>query len=363
MAVPLFDTRTPLAPLRGELDAAIARVLDGGKYILGPEVAAFESEFAAYCGAAHAVGVANGTDALTIALRALGVGPGDEVVVPSFTFYASAEAIPPTGATPVFCDVDPETFCVTPETVRAALTPRTKAVIAVHLFGNVAPVAEIAALGVPVVEDAAQAAGSTTAAGRPGALGALATFSFFPSKNLGGFGDGGAITTSDDALADRVRMLRFHGSWDKVTYEHVGYNSRLDELQAALLRVQLPHLERWADGRRAAGAHYEAAGLGDVVALPRPVDGTAPAWHLYVVRSERADALAAALAAAGHGQKAYYRVPVHRQPAMAPYAPAGELPGTEEAARTHLAIPLSPVLTAEQAEEVVAAARLALAPV
>ena len=361
MAVPLFDTRTPLAPLRAELDAAVARVLDGGAYILGPEVAAFEREFAAYCGAAHAVGVGNGTDALTIALRALGVGPGDEVVVPSFTFYASAEAIPPTGAAPVFCDVDPETFCVTAETVRAALTPRTKAVIAVHLFGNVAPVAELEALGVPVIEDAAQAAGSTTPAGRPGALGTLATFSFFPSKNLGGFGDGGAVTTSDDALADRVRMLRFHGSWDKVTYEHVGYNSRLDELQAALLRVQLPHLEGWADGRRAAGEHYAAAGLGDVVALPRPVDGVAPAWHLYVVRSERADTLAAALKAAGHGQKAYYRVPVHRQPAMAPYAPPGELPGTEEAARTHLAIPMSPVLSAEQAEEVVAAARSALA--
>ena len=203
MPVPLFDTATPLAPLRAEFDAAIARVIDSRAYILGPEVAAFEREFAGYCGAAHAVGVANGTEAITIALRALGVGPGDEVVVPSFTFYASAEAIPPTGARPVFCDVDPETFCVTPETVKAAITPRTKAVIAVHLFGNVAPIAEIEALGVPVIEDAAQAAGSTSPAGRPGALGTLATFSFFPSKNLGGFGDGGAITTRDDELADR----------------------------------------------------------------------------------------------------------------------------------------------------------------
>ena len=361
MPVPLFDTNTPLAPLRDEIDAAIADVVSGGRFILGPEVAAFEREFAAYCGAGHAVGVANGTDALTIALRALGVGPGDEVVVPSFTFYASAEAIPPTGARPVFCDVDPETFCVTPETVRAALTPRTKAVIAVHLFGNVAPVAEIEALGVPVVEDAAQAAGSTTPEGRPGALGRIATFSFFPSKNLGCFGDGGAITTTDDELADRVRMLRFHGSWDKVTYEHVGYNSRLDELQAAILRVQLPSLDSWADGRRAAAAAYEAAGLGEVVALPRPVAGAAPAWHLYVVRSERADALAAALAEAGHGHKAYYRTPVHQQPAMRDYAPAVDLPGTDEAARTHLAIPMSPVLTPAQAEDVVAAARDALA--
>src|SRR5688572_10352013 len=255
MPVPLFDTSTPLAPLRGEIDAAIAGVLDSGRYILGPEVAAFEREFAAYCGAAHAIGVANGTDALTIALRALGVGPGDEVVVPSFTFYASAEAIPPTGARPVFCDVDPETFCVTPETVRAALTPRTKAVVVVHLFGNVAPVAEIEALGVPVVEDAAQAAGSTAPGGRPGALGTIATFSFFPSKNLGAFGDGGAITTRDDEIAERVRMLRFHGSRDKQTFELIGHNSRLDELQAAVLRVQLPHLDSWGDGRRAAAAH------------------------------------------------------------------------------------------------------------
>jgi dTDP-4-amino-4,6-dideoxygalactose transaminase len=353
MPVALFDTATPLAPLRGEIDAAVARVIDSAKFILGPEVTAFEQEFAAYCGARHAVGVANGTDAITIALRALGVGPGDEVVVPSFTFYASAEAIPPTGARPVFCDVDPDTMCVTAETVRAAITPRTKAVIAVHLFGNIAPVAEIEALGVPVIEDAAQSAGSTSSAGRPGSLGTLATFSFFPSKNLGGFGDGGAITVrDDDALADRIRMLRFHGSWDKVTYEHVGYNSRLDELQAAILRVQLPHLDGWADGRRAAGAHYEAAGLGELVALPRPVDGAAPAWHLYVVRSERADELAAALKAAGHGHKAYYRTPVHEQPAMREYGAGVELPATAEVARTHLAIPMSPVLSAEQAAEV-----------
>jgi dTDP-3-amino-3,4,6-trideoxy-alpha-D-glucose transaminase len=357
LPVPLFDTRTPLAPLRAEIDAAIARVVDAGKFILGPEVAAFEEEFAAYCGAAHAVGVANGTDALTIALRALDVGPGDEVVVPSFTFYASAEAIPATGARPVFCDVDPETMCVTADTVRAALTPRTKAVVAVHLFGNVAPVTHIEALGIPVIEDAAQAAGSTTPQGRPGALGTLATFSFFPSKNLGCFGDGGAVTTRDDALADRVRMLRFHGSWDKVTYEHVGYNSRLDELQAAILRVELPHLDRWADGRRAAARHYEAAGLAELADLPRPAGGAEPAWHLYVIRSERADAIAEALHAAGHGQKAYYRTPVHRQPAMREYADGAELPATDDVARTHLAIPMSPVLTAEQAAEVVAAAR------
>src|SRR5881409_1941666 len=183
MAIPLFDTATPLKPLRAELREAIERVVDSGHFVRGPEVEAFERELASFVGAAEAIGVANGTDAITIALRAMGVGPGDDVVVPSFTYYASAEAIPPTGARPVFCDVDPETFCVTPETVKAALTPATKAVVAVHLFGNVAPVAEIEALGVPVVEDAAQAAGSVGAAGRPGALGTIATFSFYPSKN------------------------------------------------------------------------------------------------------------------------------------------------------------------------------------
>jgi dTDP-3-amino-3,4,6-trideoxy-alpha-D-glucose transaminase len=357
MGVPLFDTRTPLAPLRGAIDAKVAAVIDSSRFILGPELEAFERELAAYLGARHVVGVANGTDAITLVLRALGVGPGDDVVVPSFTFYASAEAIPPTGARPVFCDVDPETFCVTADTVRAALTPATKAVLVVHLFGNVAPVTEIEGLGVPVIEDAAQAVGSRTTNGRAGALGTAATLSFFPSKNLGAFGDGGAVVTGDDGLAERVRMLRFHGSRDKETFELIGHNSRLDELQAAILRVQLPHLDGWAEGRRRAAAHYEAEGLGDLAALPRATDGCEPAWHLYVIRHRRADDLAPALTAAGIGHKAYYRVPTHRQPAMRDHPPAVKLPGTEEAARSHLAIPMSPVLSREQAAEVVAAVR------
>jgi dTDP-3-amino-3,4,6-trideoxy-alpha-D-glucose transaminase len=357
MPVPLFDTRTPVEPLIPAIEAKVGEVIQASKFILGPELETFERELADYLGAGHAVGVGNGTDAITLVLRALGVGPGDEVVVPSFTFYASAEAIPLTGARPVFCDVDPETFCVTAETVKAALTPRTKAVLVVHLFGNVAPVAEIEALGVPVVEDAAQAIGSRSSAGRAGALGTAATLSFFPSKNLGAFGDGGAVITREDDVADRVRMLRFHGSRDKTTFELVGHNSRLDELQAAILRVQLPHLEGWADGRRQAAAHYREAGLGDLVDLPQPVNGCEPAWHLYVVSHDRADDLAAALKAAGIGQKAYYRVPTHEQPAMREYAPARELPGTAEAARRHLAIPMSPVLSREQAAEVVAAVR------
>jgi dTDP-4-amino-4,6-dideoxygalactose transaminase len=357
VSVPLFDAHTPRVALREEIRAAIDRVIDAERFILGPEVAGFEQELARYCGASHGVGVANGTDAITIALRSMGVGPGDEVVVPSFTFYASAEAIAPTGATPVFCDIEPETYCLSAETVRAALTARTKAVIAVHLFGNVAPVAEIAALGVPVLEDAAQALGSDSAGGRPGALGSAATFSFYPSKNLPCFGDGGAIVTSDEGIAERARTLRFHGSRDKVDYELLGYNSRLDELQAAILRVQLPHLDDWAAGRRRAAGHYRQAGLGELVGLPRATAGSSPAWHLYVVSHPEVERLEGALAAAGIGCKPYYRTPVHRQAPMRAWGAGVELPATEQAAREHLAIPMSSVLSREQAEEVLAAAR------
>jgi dTDP-3-amino-3,4,6-trideoxy-alpha-D-glucose transaminase len=355
MEVPLFDPAGPLAPLRAELDAAVARVLDRGAFVLGPEVEAFEAEFAAAVGAGHAIGVANGTEAITLALRALGVGAGDDVVVPSFTFWASAEAICNAGARPVFCDVDPATYVATPDTVRAALTPATKAVVAVHLFGNVCDVRGIEALGVPVLEDSAQAAGSTGPDGRPGALGTIATFSFYPSKNLGAFGDGGAITTSDAALAEEVRVLRFHGSRDKVDYERIGFNSRLDELQAAILRVQLPHLEAWAAHRAQAGRWYEEAQVGAHAAPPVATPGAEPAWHLYVVRVPDPDVVVRHLTSAGVGCRGYYRTPIHLQPAMRRVDHvAGELPATMEAARTHLAIPMSASITREQVEHVVA---------
>ena len=357
MAVPLFDTRTPLAPLRDALAAKAAEVLDAGRYILGPEVAGFERDLAAHLGTDHVVGVANGTDALVLALRGMGVGPGDDVVVPSFTFYASAEAIAVIGANPVFCDIDPETFCVTPDTVRDALTPQTKVVMAVHLFGNVAPVDGLAQLGVPVLEDAAQALGSRVADGRSaGTLGAAAVTECAEVLRREEREGGGAIATADDELAEQVTMLRFHGSRDKVSFELVGHNSRLDELQAGLLALELPHLDAWCDGRRAGAAHYADAGLGALAGLPVPVDGCDPAWHLYVIRHERAEALGAALAEAGIGSKRYYGTPLHRQAAMRPWSDV-ELPGTDEAARTHLAIPMSPVLGREQADEVVAAVR------
>jgi dTDP-4-amino-4,6-dideoxygalactose transaminase len=361
VAVALFDTETPLVPLRAAIRERVEAVLDSGHYILGPEVRAFERELAAYLGVRHVVGVANGTDAITIALRAMRVQAGDEVVVPAFTFYATAEAVASFGATPVFCDVDRDTRNVTTETVRAALTPRTRAIVAVDLFGLPAPVTELRELGLPVLEDAAQAIGARLS-GRPaGSLGDAATISFYPSKNLGCMGDGGAIATDDDAIAEMARSLRFHGSRDKSTFQYVGYNSRLDEVQAALLRVLLPELDGWCDGRRAAARAYMDAGLGEYVGIPAVPPDSDPAWHLFVVTHERADGLVAGLNEAGIGARGYYRTPLHRQPAMAGCPAAGELPATVELARTNLALPMSPVLSAEQAAEVVAAASSALA--
>ena len=354
MAVPLFATSLDLYLAR--LSEKLVEVLGAGRYILGPEVAAFEREFADYLGVGNCIGVANGTDAITIALRALGVGPGDEVVCPSFTFYATVEATVNAGATPVFCDVDSETFCVTAETVRRAITPRTKAIVPVHLFGALAPMEELMGLGPPVLEDAAQAAGAKLSGRRAGALGHAATFSFFPSKNLPSLGDGGAIVTDDDDVARAARRLRFHGSEDKTTFLEVGYNSRLDELQAAALRILLPELDGWNAARRAAAAAYEEAGLGEHVKLPVITPESEPVYHLYVVRHERAEELREALDARGIGARGYYRVPAHRQPGTARFAPAGlELPGTEEAARTHLALPMGTGLSREAVEEVVQA--------
>jgi dTDP-3-amino-3,4,6-trideoxy-alpha-D-glucose transaminase len=354
VAVPLFATS--LEPYRDRIDERLTAVADSGRYILGPEVEAFEREFAAHVGVRHCIGVGNGTDALTIALRALGVQTGDEVVVPSFTFYATAEAVASMGARPVFCDVDPESFCVTEETVRAALTPRTKAIVPVHLFGNVAPVPDLMELGLPVLEDAAQAAGATLDGRRAGALGQAATFSFFPAKNLPCLGDGGAVTTDDDGVAALARRLRFHGSEDKATFTEVGYNSRLDELQAAVLRTLLPELDGWVSARRRVAADYEARGLGDLMALPRPAPGAGHAYHLFVARHERAEELAAALGQSGIGARGYYRRPAHQQPAMAPFASGGpRLPGTDEAARTNLALPMGTQLDEEAVAEVVEA--------
>lgn len=356
VTVPLFDTATPLRGLRETILARLADVIARGQFVLGPEVRAFETELASHLGAAHAIGVANGTDALTIAARAVGVKPGDDVVVPSFTFYATAEAMASLGARPVFCDVDPDTRNVTADTVRAALTPRTSAVVAVDLFGLPAPVSEIRELGVPVIEDAAQAIGGWLGERRAGTLGDVGTFSFYPSKNLGAFGDGGAVVTDDPEIAERVRALRFHGSRDKQSFEMVGYNSRLDELQAAVLRVLLPELDGWCEGRRAAAEAYRAAGLGDYVGLPEVPSDARPAWHLYVVTHPEPDRALAALREHDVQSRSYYRTPLHRQPAMREFVPPDlRLPVTEQLAASNLALPISPVLGPDQAREVVAA--------
>jgi dTDP-4-amino-4,6-dideoxygalactose transaminase len=359
--VPLFATREALEPLLAEVAERQRRVLESGHYVLGPEVEAFEAELAAWAGAAHAVGVASGTDALTIALRALGVGPGDEVVVPALTFYATAEAVVHAGAVPVFCDVDPETYVMTAATAEPAIGPRTKALLPVHLYGNPAPMGELRELasanGLRLLEDAAQAAGARLEGKSAGSLGDAAAFSFFPSKNLGGFGDGGAILTGDEEVAAIVRRLRTHGSEDRRIHTEVGYNSRLDELQAAGLRVLLPRLDEWTAARRQVASLYAESGLGEAVRLPQETPGSSSCFHLYVVCSERRDELAAGLAERGIGARAYYTVPLHRQPAMSAYADGVELPVTERLAAESLALPMGPALS----EEHVAAVTLAMA--
>ena len=307
MEIPLFASRPSLEPLLDEVAARQRAVLEGGKYILGPEVEAFESEFAAWIGAEHCVGVANGTDALAIALRALGVGPGDEVVVPSLSFFATVEPVVTIGATPVFCDVDPETWVMTAVTAEPAITEKTTALLPVHIFGNPAPVGELMELAAPrgtkVLEDAAQAHGARLGGRMAGALGHAATFSFFPSKNLGGFGDGGAVVSSDPEVEAAARRLRFPGSEDKRTHTEAGYNSRLDEMQAAGLRVLLPHMDEWTAARRAAARGYVDAGLGAHVAIQAETEGGESCWHLFVVRSPQRDRLAERLSSAGIGAR------------------------------------------------------------
>ena len=366
MEVPLFANRAALEPLLPEVAERQRAVLESGRYILGPEVEAFESEFAAYLEAEHCVGVANGTDALAIGLRALGVGPGDEVVVPAFTFYATAEAVAAIGAIPVFCDVDPETWCMTAATAEPAIGERTKALVPVHIFGNPAPVPELMELaerrGVRVLEDAAQAHGATVGGRLVGTLGHAATWSFFPSKNLGGFGDGGAVTSQDPEVAAAARRLRFHGSEDKQTFTEVGYNSRLDEIQAAGLRVLLPHLPEWTESRRAVAAAYERAGLSELVRVQREPDGGRSAWHLFVVAASERDGLAGALAAAGIGARPYYEVPLYRQPALERWAPAQPLPETERICSEVLALPMGTALPEGATEQVAAAVRESVVP-
>jgi dTDP-4-amino-4,6-dideoxygalactose transaminase len=357
VSIPFTDVKAQYLPLRDEVRKAVDGVLERGQFILGPEVSAFEEETAAYLGASDAVGVANGTDALVLVLDALGIGSGDEVICPSFTFYATAESIARRGATPVFADIDPTTLNLDPADVATRVTPRTKAILAVHLYGRPAPLDELPD-GIPVVEDAAQAFGATLGGRRVGALGRVGTFSFYPTKNLFGLGDGGLVSTQDSELADRVRLLRFHGSRDKERFDAVGYNSRLDELQAAVLRVFLSHVDDWNESRRAAAARYAELGLGEVCELP--ADDPGHVYHVFCVRTRERDRVVSALRSQAIGCATYYSRPLHLQPVFASLETTS-LPETERAARETVALPLWPAITAEQQAEVVECIRSALA--
>ncbi len=354
--IPLVDVKAQYAPLVPELKDRIAAVLESGRFIFGPEVEGFEREAAAYLGVPHALGVANGTDALVLSLEAMHIGAGDEVICPSFTFYATAEAIARVGATPVFADIDPVTLNLDPDAVAARITPKTRAIMPVHLFGRPAALAELAALGLPLIEDAAQAFGAAGVA----TTGVCSTFSFFPTKNLFALGDGGLVACTDDAVAEQVRMLRFHGSLDKQTFELVGTNSRLDAIHAAALRVFLPHLAGWNEGRRTGAERYAELGLGDVVEIP--VDEPGHVYHMYVVRTPDRDRIAAGLREAGISCAAYYATPLHLQPALRylGWAP-GSLPETERAAAENLALPMWGCIGADVQEQVVDAVRAAAA--
>jgi dTDP-4-amino-4,6-dideoxygalactose transaminase len=358
--VPFLDLAAPHRELRAELDRAIARVLDSGWYILGPEVEDFEAEFAAHVGAAHCVGVGNGLDALHLALLALGIGAGDEVIVPSNTYIATWLAVSQCGATPVPVEPDPATHNLDPARVEAAVGSRTRALLPVHLYGQPADLAALRAIcvrhGLAMLQDGAQAHGARHRGTRVGAGDDLVAWSFYPGKNLGALGDGGAVTTSDAALADRLRVLRNYGSRVKYRNEVRGFNSRLDPLQAAVLRVKLAHLDDW-NARRAAIAARYTRGLADCgLRLPDVPAWADPAWHLFVVRHPRRDALLDALAAAGIGCLVHYPIPPHRQAAYAEFA-ARTLPIAEQLAGEVLSLPIGPHLSAAQADRVIAAVR------
>src|SRR3954470_10777373 len=362
MPVPLLDLQGQYAPLREEILAAVARVCDSQRFIGGAEVEAFEREIAGYIGVPHAIGLSSGTDALLVALMALGIGPGDEVITPTFSFFATAGAVSRVGATPKFVDVDPLTCNVDPDAVKSAIGRRTRAIIPVHLYGQCADMDPILELGrrcnVAVIEDAAQAIGASYR-GRPaGSMGEIGCFSFFPSKNLGAFGDAGLLTTTDDALAHEVRLLRNHGAEPKYFHQRIGGNFRLDALQAAVLRVKLPHLEGWTGMRRRNAERYDrlfaASPAAARIALPARVADCRHIFNQYVIRVPHRDAVKARLDALGIGTEIYYPVPFHLQECFQRLAyRRGDFPAAEAAAAETLALPIYGELTEGQQREVV----------
>jgi len=360
--VPLLDLQAQYRPLRTEILAAVERVCDSQRFIMGPEITALESEMAAMLGVRHAVAVSSGTDALLLALMALGINTGDEVVTPTYSFFATAGAVARLGATPVLVDIDDATFNLDPSKLAAAITPRTKAIIPVHLFGQSAemePILNVASKSaIPVVEDAAQAIGATYKGQPLGGLGAFGCFSFFPSKNLGAFGDAGLVTTNDEALAKKAKLLRTHGMEPRYYHHVVGANFRMDALQAAILRVKAPHLAGWTERRRANAERYRTlfqnAGLADRVTLPVEAPERRHIYNQFVIRTSDRDGLKKHLDAAGIGNEIYYPVPFHQQPCFAYLGHrAGDFPRAERAALESLAIPIYSELTAAQQQTVV----------
>jgi dTDP-4-amino-4,6-dideoxygalactose transaminase len=363
MNIPLINLKDQFAPLRAEMLASLERIVDSQQFALGPEVKALEDEIARYSNVKHAIGCASGSDALLLALMALDVKAEDEVITVPFTFFATGAAIARLGARPVFVDIDPRTYTIDPRQVEAAITMRTRAIIPVHMYGHCAdmdPLLEIGERrGIPIIEDAAQAIGAEDRGRRAGSMGRLGCFSFYPTKNLGGAGDGGMISTNDDGLAGRLRALRVHGGLTEYHHAEIGINSRLDALQAAVLRVKLPHLDEWAHSRREKADHYNelfrAAGLSFAVITPSVRESAQHVFHLFVVRVPRhRDALMAHLAERGVGTKVYYPVPLHLQECFRYLGyQAGDFPEAERAALETFAVPLYPELTDEQQQYVV----------
>ena len=367
--VPILDLTRQYETIKQEIDAAIRRVLVSGRFILGPEVGALEEEVAAFCCVKHAIGVASGTDALLLSLKALGVGPGDKVIIPSFTFFATAGVVHNVGATPIFADIDSQTFNINPDYVRHVLTtnrePRTrfKALIPVHLYGQMADMDEIMEIAEEhnlfVIEDAAQAIGAEYKGRQAGTIGRLGCFSFFPTKNLGAYGDGGMVITDDDALAERIRMLRMHGSKPKYYHHIVGYNSRLDALQAAILRVKLPHLSDWTTKRQEIANRYDKLFCNvDGIETPCRVSDRTHIFHQYTIRvsDDRRDALQVYLKERGIGTSIYYPLPLHLQECFKDLGYAnGDLPVCEQASREVLSLPIFPELSEEEQDYVVGA--------
>jgi len=358
--IPFLDLVSPYGELKDELDAAYRRVMESGWYILGREVDAFEAEFAAYCGANHCIGVGNGLEALHLILRAMDIGPGDEVIVPTNTYIATWLAVSYTGAVPVPVEPDARTYNMDPQRIEAAITGRTKAILPVHLYGQPADMDLINGIasrhGLRVIEDAAQAHGARYKGRRAGSLGDAAGFSFYPGKNLGAIGDGGAVVTNDSALADRVRLLRNYGSRVKYYNEEQGYNSRLDELQAAFLRVKLGYLDAWNERRSRLAAAYTGALVESKLILPHVPEWADPAWHLYVVRSANREETTERLDRAGIGWLIHYPVPPHLQKAYGElHYPSGTFPIAESMATEVLSLPMGPHMTDGDVASVISA--------